>query len=80
VLLGYGLAGYLAFLTPLPGDAGVVEAALTLVFASLGYNLGIVVIGMLLFRLISFWLPIPVGLLAAWGHPQPVQRRPCSET
>jgi putative heme transporter len=80
MLLGYGLAGYLAFLTPLPADAGVVEAALTLVFASLGYDLGIVVIGVLLFRLISFWLPIPVGLLAAWGHPQPVQRQPCSET
>lgn len=67
MLLGYGLAGYLAFLTPLPGDAGVVEVALTLVFASLGYELGMVVVGVVLFRLISFWLPIPIGLLAACG-------------
>jgi uncharacterized protein (TIRG00374 family) len=68
MLLGYGLAGYLAFLTPLPGDAGVVEAALTLVFSGLGYDLALVVVGVLLFRLLSFWLPIPFGLLLWWGH------------
>ncbi|MBC8075416.1 MAG: UPF0104 family protein [Chloroflexales bacterium] len=67
MLLGYGLAAYLAFLTPLPGDAGVVEAALTLVFTSLGYDLGLVAAGVLLFRLLSFWLPIPIGLLLWWG-------------
>lgn len=67
MLLGYGLAAYLAFLTPLPGDAGVVEVALTLVFTSLGYDLGMVVAGVLLFRLLSFWLPIPVGLILYWG-------------
>ena len=67
MLLGYGLAAYLAFLTPLPGDAGVVEAALTLAFTSLGYDLSVVVAGVLLFRLLSFWLPIPIGLAVGWG-------------
>jgi len=68
LLLGYGLAGYLAFLTPLPADGGVVEAALTLVFATLGYDLYAVVVGVVVFRLLSFWLPIPIGLLAGLGY------------
>lgn len=63
LLLGYGLSIYVAFLTPLPADLGVVEASLALVFTTLAYDMYAVVIGVLLFRLISLWLPALLGVL-----------------
>ena len=48
---------------PTPGGLGAVEAALTAGVTAIGVNSGVAVSGVLLFRIISFWLPIAPGWL-----------------
>ncbi|NUS50394.1 MAG: flippase-like domain-containing protein, partial [Nocardioidaceae bacterium] len=66
VLLAYVVAMALAMVPVTPGGLGFVETGLTgaLVLAGVGANGAVV--ATLLYRLMSFWLPIPVGALA-WG-------------
>lgn len=47
----------------LPGSLFLYESSMTFLFASLGVPLGIAIIVTLVFRLLSFWFPMPVGLL-----------------
>jgi uncharacterized membrane protein YbhN (UPF0104 family) len=46
---------------PTPGGLGAVEAALTAGLTALGLSTGVAVSAVLLFRIISFWLPILPG-------------------
>jgi uncharacterized protein (TIRG00374 family) len=46
---------------PTPGGLGGVEAALSAGLVVLGLNPGIAVSSVLLFRLCTYWLPIPFG-------------------
>jgi len=50
-----------------PGGLGFVDAGLTALLVVIGISADTALIGTLLYRLISFWLPIPVGLLAWTG-------------
>jgi len=52
---------------PTPGGLGAVEAALTAGLTAAGVHGGIAVSAVLLFRLLTFWLPVPVGW-AAMGY------------
>lgn len=45
-----------------PAGVGVVEVLMTLVFVSLGMPLEVSVLTVLIFRIITFWLPLPVGI------------------
>jgi uncharacterized protein (TIRG00374 family) len=68
VLLAYA-AGALLTLTPItPGGLGFVEAGLTGTLALAGIGAGAAVSASLLYRLASFWLPIPVGIVAGVTH------------
>jgi uncharacterized membrane protein YbhN (UPF0104 family) len=54
---------------PTPGGLGAVEAALTAGLTALGVSSGVAVSGVLLFRIVSFWLPIAPGWIC-WTQMQ----------
>jgi glycosyltransferase 2 family protein len=49
---------------PTPGGLGAVEIALSTGLAAVGVPSTAAVSGVLLFRLATFWLPVPLGGLA----------------
>lgn len=53
-----------------PGSLILFESSMTFFFVSLGLAVGPALIVTLLFRLLSFWLPMPAGLLfyRQWSH------------
>ncbi len=66
LLLAYG-AGQLAAILPItPGGLGVVEGSLTVALVAFGGAHYTTVAAVLLYRLMSFWLVMPVGW-ASWG-------------
>jgi putative heme transporter len=66
LLLAYG-AGQLAAILPItPGGLGVVEGSLTVALVTFGGAQDSTVAAVLLYRLISFWLVLPIGW-GAWG-------------
>ncbi len=66
VLLAFVAASILGMIPFSPGGLGFVEAGLTATLAVSGISTGEALLATLVFRLVSFWLPIPVGLGAAW--------------
>lgn len=63
VLAAYGLALIVSVFTLLPGGGGTVEAALTVALAAQGVPVEAALGGAVLFRLISFWVLLPFGLV-----------------
>jgi len=57
----YGIGNVLAVLPVTPGGLGVVEATTILVLKSFGVPAGVALEAVIGWRLINFWLPIPVG-------------------
>lgn len=68
VLLAYCAAQLLGTLPLTPGGLGFVEAGLTGTLALAGVPAGAAVVATLAYRLVSFWIPIPVGAVAAILH------------
>ena len=66
VLLAYSVSLALALVPITPGGLGFVEAGLTSLLVLAGASTQEAVVATLLYRLASFWLPIPLGLVA-WG-------------
>jgi uncharacterized protein (TIRG00374 family) len=66
VLLAYVAAQLLAQIPVTPGGLGFVEAGLVGTLALAGVSAGDAVVATLAYRLVSFWLPIPLGLGAWW--------------
>ena len=60
------VAQALAIVPITPGGLGFVDSGLTALLVLIGVPVDIALIGTLLYRLFSFWLPIPIGGLA-WG-------------
>jgi uncharacterized protein (TIRG00374 family) len=74
LLLAYG-AGQLAAVLPIsPGGLGVVEGSLTVALVAFGGGETSTVAAVLLYRLISFWLVLPVGW-TLWGTMALIGRR-----
>ncbi len=61
LLVAYGLANVAAALPITPGGLGIVEGILVPVLVVFGTPRGIAVLGVLAYRLVSFWVPIPIG-------------------
>ncbi|GGK58218.1 lysylphosphatidylglycerol synthase domain-containing protein [Ornithinimicrobium pekingense] len=61
VLVGAGVGSAV----PTPGGTGGVEAAMTAGLVAVGTPLAAALPAVLLYRLLSLWLPVPVGLAAA---------------
>jgi uncharacterized protein (TIRG00374 family) len=68
VLLAFCAAQLLGNLPLTPGGVGFVEAGLTGTLALAGVGGGAAVVATLAYRLVSFWLPIPAGAVAAVIH------------
>lgn len=66
VLLAYVAAQVLAMIPITPGGLGFVEAGLTATLALAGVGAADAALATLVYRLFSFWLPLPAGLVA-WG-------------
>jgi uncharacterized protein (TIRG00374 family) len=64
VLLAFTFAELLGLLPFTPGGLGFVEAGMTATLALAGVSASDAVLATLIFRLVSFWLPLPVGLAA----------------
>jgi uncharacterized protein (TIRG00374 family) len=64
LLVSYGLANVLAAIPLTPGGLGVVEAVLTSTLVGFGVPRGVAILGVIGYRLVNFWLPIPVGGLS----------------
>lgn len=63
LLVGYGLANLINALPELtPGWLGVLESALAATYAALGVPVGVAVMAVLSYRLVSYWLPVAVGI------------------
>jgi len=74
LLVGYGLANLINALPELtPGWLGVLESALAATYAVLGVPVGVAVMAVLSYRLVSYWLPVAVGIGPALGM---LRRRP----
>ena len=61
LLVSYGLAQVLAAIPITPGGLGVVEATVTSLLVGFGTPRGAATLGVVGYRLIQFWLPIPIG-------------------
>ena len=61
LLVAYGLANVLAAIPITPGGLGIVEAVLVPALVGFGSARGVAVLGVIGYRLVNFWLPIPVG-------------------
>ncbi len=68
VLLAFCTAQLLGTMPLTPGGLGFVEAGLTGTLALAGVGGGAAVVATLAYRLVSFWLPIPAGAVAAVVH------------
>jgi uncharacterized protein (TIRG00374 family) len=75
LLVAYGLANILAVIPITPGGLGVVEGVLIPTLVGFHVPKATAILGVISYRLINFWLPIPVGgasyLSLRWrGHPR----------
>ena len=64
LLVAYGLAQVLAVIPITPSGLGVIEGVLIPTLVGFGVPRGTAILGVLGYRLVNFWLPIPVGGIA----------------
>lgn len=64
VVAAFGFASLVGGLPGSPGGLGIVEAGLVFILAAYGFRAGITVAPVLVFRLVSYWLPAALGFLA----------------
>jgi uncharacterized protein (TIRG00374 family) len=64
LLVAYGLAQVLAVIPITPSGLGVIEGVLIPTLTGFGVSREVAILGVLGYRLVNFWLPIPVGGIA----------------
>ncbi len=64
LLLAYGLASLIGMLPITPGGLGLIEGVLVPALVGFAAPHTLVVLGVVAWRLVEFWLPIPVSLVA----------------
>lgn len=74
VLLAFCAAQVLAQIPLTPGGLGFVEAGLTGMLTLAGVSPGDAVLATFAYRLFSYWLPLPLGLVGALGHRRVIAR------
>ena len=60
----YGIANVAGALPVTPGGLGVVDSVTPLLLVSFGVTRSVATLGVLAWRLVNFWLPIPAGAIA----------------
>jgi uncharacterized membrane protein YbhN (UPF0104 family) len=61
LLAGYGLPLLLGKVSFLPGGVGIVEGTMAALYNGLGVPNGVTVVVILIYRFLSFWLPLLIG-------------------
>jgi uncharacterized protein (TIRG00374 family) len=64
VVLAYAASAVLAMIPITPGGLGFVEAGLTAMLTLAGVGAADAVLATLAFRMVSYWLPLPIGAVA----------------
>jgi uncharacterized protein (TIRG00374 family) len=64
LLVAYGLASLVGLLPITPGGLGIIEGVLIPALVGFGTPQGVAVLGVLTWRLVQFWLPIPLAVAA----------------
>jgi uncharacterized protein (TIRG00374 family) len=64
VLIQAFFVGMLGNLLPIPGGVGGVEGGMIGAFAAFGVDAGLAVVAVLVFRALTFWLPLLPGVIA----------------
>ncbi len=64
LLVAYGLANVMAVIPISPGGLGVIEAILIPALVGFGTPRAVASIAVVAYRLVNFWLPIPVGAIS----------------
>ncbi len=60
----YGIANVAGALPISPGGLGVVDSTAPLLLVGFGITRGVATLGVIAWRLVNFWLPIPIGALS----------------
>ncbi|MEO8697753.1 MAG: YbhN family protein, partial [Acidimicrobiales bacterium] len=63
VLVAFALANLAAMIPLTPGGLGVVELTITATLVGLGASAGPTAIGVAVYRLFNYWMPIPISAL-----------------
>jgi uncharacterized protein (TIRG00374 family) len=66
LLVIFTTSNALSTLSGIPGELGVMEGSLAMLSTSLGIAGPVAVGAIVLFRALSYWLPLPLGYLAFW--------------
>jgi uncharacterized protein (TIRG00374 family) len=64
LLVAYGLACLVGLVPITPGGLGIIEGVLVPAIIGFGTPHGIALLGVLSWRLVEFWLPLPIAVLA----------------
>jgi uncharacterized protein (TIRG00374 family) len=64
LLVAYGLACLVGLVPITPGGLGIIEGVLVPAIIAFGTPHGIALLGVLSWRLVEFWLPLPIAVLA----------------
>ncbi len=64
LLVAYGLGNVLAVIPVTPAGLGVIEWVIPTALVGFGLGRGVALLAVIAWRLVNFWLPIPVGALA----------------
>lgn len=64
LVISYGLANVVAALPITPGGLGVMEGVLTATLVGFGSPRDLALLGVVSYRLVNFWLPIPLGAVS----------------
>jgi hypothetical protein len=64
LLVAYGLANILAVIPITPGGLGIIEGLLIPTLVGFGVPHAQAILAVLSYRLVNFWIPIPVGGVA----------------
>jgi len=78
LLVAYGLANVLAAIPLTPAGLGVVEGVLITSLVGFGVPHSQAILAVLAYRLVNFWIPIPLGgvAYASWQWRRPADIRP----
>jgi uncharacterized protein (TIRG00374 family) len=64
LLVAFGLANVVAAIPVTPGGLGVIEATITPLLVGFGASRGSAILGVVSWRMLNYWLPIPAGAIS----------------
>jgi uncharacterized protein (TIRG00374 family) len=71
-MFGFTFARLFSIIPLTPGSIGQIETGAALFFAAYGYPIGIMVTGTLLYRLVTYWPPLLIGVVTYYLAPGPM--------